>query len=208
MSGETLIRDLFDASWREVAARTDSLTGKPVEMRLPDAPSLLLSTDPEPQLPVLGHLDEAVTVARSNGFASLMDRFEAARPHLRWSQNEAYVRDNPDNPFLSGYAFAILSSAGGPLVCDVPLCGFILIGPDVHYPAHHHTPSEIYLLMGPGIRWQLDHGEWFDTAPGDLIFHDGWRVHATRTANTPMLAFVSWLDKSERDTIRWAMPSE
>ena len=206
MSGEKLIQELFDASWQEVASRTDSLTGKSIEIDLPAAPQILLPSEPQQHLPVLSHLDEAASIARSCGFETLVQKFDAARPHLRWTQNEAYVRDNPDNPFLSAYAFATVSGASGPLICDVPLCGFILIGPDVHYPAHHHAPSEVYLLMGPGIRWQLDHGDWFGTSAGDLIFHDSWRVHATRTANAPMLAFVSWLDKSERDGIRWAHP--
>ncbi len=78
-----------------------------------------------------------------------------------------------------------VQNAVGPIVCDALLSGFILIGPGVHYPAHQHAPREIYLLMSPGIRWQLDHGDWFDVDPGDLIFHDSWRVHATKTDKTP-----------------------
>ena len=36
------------------------------------------------------------------------------------------------------------------------------------YPAHHHGPREVYLVMTPGVQWQLDEGDWFEVQAGDL----------------------------------------
>ncbi|MEM7425568.1 MAG: dimethylsulfonioproprionate lyase family protein [Pseudomonadota bacterium] len=203
------LQTLFEASWLAVSTRRDKLKGTSVESAWPALPEPGVQSgsgggDPA----VLHHLEPARQAARDSGFGDLIGHFDAASPYLEWTQNKHYVEEDPDHPFLSGYAFAMISGPDAPLEMRKPLCGYILIGPGVHYPAHHHAPREIYLVLGPDVRWQLDHGEWFATEPGDLIFHDAWQVHATKTGDAPMLAFVAWLDEGDPNGIRWAEPPE
>ena len=82
--------------------------------------------------------------------------------------------------------------------------GLLLLGPGVVYPGHHHEPKEVYLVMTPGSQWCLDEGDWFDVAPGDLVFHDSWKMHAMRTRDKPLLAFAGWLDAGDRRGISWS----
>ena len=62
---------------------------------------------------------------------------------------------------------------------------------------------EVYLVLTPGVQWRLDQGEWFDVAPGDLIYHHAWRMHAMRTADLPLFAFAGWVDAGRRVDIEW-----
>jgi hypothetical protein len=120
-----------------------------------------------------------------------------------WSQNQGYVKQGLNTDFINGYAYAALSTPEGPIRRAAPLSGFILLAPGIHYPPHHHAPREVYLPM-TCASWQLDSGDWFDVRPGQIIYHDSWQVHATRTLDEPFLAFVAWLDAADRNSIKWA----
>ena len=66
----------------------------------------------------------------------------------------------------------------------------MLLGPDVHYRAHHHPAEEYYFPLG-AIRW--DHGEgWVDEPAGELIHHEPWQPHAMATDGRPVLLAYVW----------------
>lgn len=154
--------------------------------------------------PVLDHLNTALNEARLAGFGAIIEAFSAVAPHLRWSQNLSYTEENCSRELLDGYAYAALSGPDGPLVCSAPRGGFMLMGPNVAYPAHNHAPREVYLVLTAGVQWSLDQGEWFDVAAGDLIVHEPWMWHGLRTTDTPMLAFAGWLEPGDRGSIGFA----
>jgi hypothetical protein len=152
----------------------------------------------------LAHLDAALALAAATELAELADSFARNLHRLRWSQNPGYTASNCSRSFLDGYAYAGFSGPDAPLLCAVPRGGFVLIGPDVVYPGHHHQPREVYLVMTPGSQWRLDEGEWFDVAPGDLLFHDSWQMHAMRTRAQPLLAFAGWIEAGDRRAVGWS----
>lgn len=203
------LKRLFEASWQEVAVRPDKLGGRSIKADWPlPQVSENVAKGESSGYAVLGHLEAAKQEARQSGFWGLIDVFEEAEPYLTWTQNQNYLESTPDHPFLSGYAFAMVAGPGGAIELTRPLCGYILFGPNVHYPPHHHAPREIYLPMAPGVTWQLDQGSWFDVDPGDLIFHDHWQVHAAKSGDTPALAFAAWLDEGDRSGVQWVEDSD
>lgn len=198
------LEELYNAGWQEVFSRSgdsDSLNLYDIKPARPGE----AGDDPceRRPLPVLDHLQAALDAAKTYELAVLSKLFEAAQPNVVWSQNAGYLKQGLNADFLRGYAYAALSTPGGPIRRTAPLAGFILLAPGIHYPPHHHGPREVYLPM-THARWQLDKGNWFDVEPGQLILHESWQVHATRTLDEPFLAFVAWLDPADRNSIKWA----
>jgi hypothetical protein len=198
------LENLFNAGWHEIASRRSAIADVDLSGIEPAKPGEA-GEDPciARPLPVLDHLAAALKAASATKLAGLAEVLRAALPDVVWSQNQGYVKQGLNTDFINGYAYAALSTPEGPIRRVAPLSGFILLAPGIHYPPHHHAPREVYLPM-TCASWQLDSGDWFDVRPGQIICHDSWQVHATRTLDEPFLAFVAWLDAADRNSIKWA----
>jgi len=196
---QSSLQGLIDAIWQAVEVRRDKATGKQVEV-----PAVVPMEGAQAEsrfsngFPVLRYLDDALALARDFELSLIADRFSDLVHTLNWSQNPSYDETHCDPSFLAGYAYAALSGQEGPAYCAAPRGGLMLIGPNVTYPDHRHAPREVYLVMTPGVQWRLDRGEWFDVAPGDLIYHYAWQMHAMRTTDQPLLAFGGWVEPGRR----------
>lgn len=190
---------------RAVTERQDIVSGRKIAMpqQIPAVRQNFESRFRK-DFPVLQYLDQALSLAMNFNLFEITERFSQVVDKLRWSQNPSYDDSNSTRSFLDGYAYAGLSGPDAPILCAVPRGGMILLGPDVVYPDHHHESREVYLVLTPGSQWCLDEGDWFDVAPGDLLFHDSWQMHAMRTRDKPLLAYASWLDTGDRRAIRWS----
>ena len=196
---------LNDLTWAAIAARRDVVGGRGIEKpAIVPGPRQDAESRFSEDFAVLAHLDEALALVSQTELAELAARFAAVMHLLRWSQNPNYTLQNSSRSFLDGYAYAGFSGPDAPLLCAAPRGGFVLLGPDVVYPGHHHEPREVYLVLTPGSQWCLDEGEWFDVGPGDLLYHDSWQMHAMRTGSKPLLAFAGWLETGDRRAIGWA----
>lgn len=199
------LRGLSEAAWCAVASRRDKLTGVQIDVPFEVPVDKHDVADGESRFgadfPVLQHLSTALQLASDTQLAELCAQFATLVEQLHWSQNTSYNETNCESAFLDGYAYAAFSGPDGPVTCAAPRGGMMLMGPNVHYVDHRHAPKEVYLIMTPDCQWRLDEGEWFDVAPGDLIFHDSWQMHAARTRDNPMLAFAGWLEPGRRQDI-------
>lgn len=196
---------VLDESWRAVEARIDVISGGGISRppAIPkDVPTRTARVGDD--FPVLQHLPGAVEAASAGELADLAGAFAAMAGSIEWSQNSGYTAENSTQSFLDGYAYASFSGPDGPILCEAPMAGYMLLGPNVHYPDHRHEPREVYLVLTPGAQWSLDSGEWFDVAQGSLIVHESWQKHAIRTGRTAFLAFAGWLDAGPRNGISWA----
>ncbi|MCP4875406.1 MAG: hypothetical protein GY896_08015 [Gammaproteobacteria bacterium] len=199
------LAELNQLIWRTIAARRDIVSGRQVQV-----PSTIAGERQDCEsrfsdsFTVLDHLQRALSLASENELAEIGAGFARVMTELRWSQNPNYTTDNSSQSFLDGYAYAGFSGPDAPILCAAPLGGLVLLGPDVVYPSHHHQPKEVYLVLTPGSQWCLDEGGWFDVAPGSLIFHHSWQMHAMRTRDEPLLAFAGWLDVGDRRAIGWS----
>ena len=196
------LENLVDRSWAAVGerrdVRSDRRIGRPPTqaLRAPRQESRFSKA-----FPVLEHFDRALELARRHELAGLAALLDDLRDELCWSQNAAYDESTVSRALLDGYAYAVLTAPDGPLPCESPLSGYLLMGPDLTYRDHWHAPREIYLVLTPGSQWCLDSGDWFDVAPGDLIVHEPWQKHAMRTGDAPLLAFAAWVEPGDRTAI-------
>ena len=202
MSDADRIHRLIEIAWAAVEARKpargadwllrpgfDWLDQERVESRFDD------------NLPVLRHLERALGLVQASELAGLAHDLRAVLDLIRWSQNPSYDSSRVDQSFLDGYAYGGIAGPDCPVRCTVPRLGFLLMGPGVTYVDHKHGPREFYLVLTPGARWRLDCGEWFDVAPGELVLHEPWQMHAMRAGAEPMLAFAGWLENGERAAV-------
>ena len=201
----TELEALNNLTWAAIVARRDVIGGRRIEKpAVVPGPRQDAESRFSNDFAVLAHLDSALALVAQTELAELAERFARVMQRLRWSQNPNYTPANSSRSFLDGYAYAGFSGPDAPLLCAAPRGGFVLLGPDVVYPSHHHQPREVYLVMTPGSQWCLDEGEWFDVAPGDLIYHDSWQMHAMRTRSHPLLAFAGWVEVGDRRAIGWS----
>ena len=198
----TKVQNLIDSAWREVESRRDLTRGNPVARPafepLGTARSESRFGD---DFAVLAELDAAIDLAREHELGALAQGLREVQGDIRWSQNPSYDETTVSRELLDGYAYVGLSGPDSPIRCEAPLCGFLVMGANITYADHKHGPPEIYLVLTPGSQWRLDRGDWFDVAPGDLIRHDSWQWHATRSFAQPFLAFVAWLEPGDRSKI-------
>ncbi|HEY1315150.1 MAG TPA: dimethylsulfonioproprionate lyase family protein [Steroidobacteraceae bacterium] len=140
-------------------------------------------------LPVLRWLDAVCRDAAAFGI-ELLSALCRAAPQLAWRQT--YAEKDIGRAFLDNYGWCAIISGDGPLASERIACGFLLLGPQVHYPSHRHPAEEMYLILSGTAAWQRGAGAWTDRAPGALIHHAGDEPHAMRTSASPLLALYLW----------------
>jgi hypothetical protein len=140
-------------------------------------------------LPVLKWLGPACR-AGWPGAASVLAALEAASPRLAWRQT--YGPEDFGRDFLERYGWTELIGERGPIVSERIAVGFLLLGPEVAYPAHSHDAEEIYLTLSGAAAWRRGAEPWRDEFPGALIHHPSRLPHAMRTGAEPLLALYAW----------------
>lgn len=140
-------------------------------------------------LPVLRWLDGA-THRAALSTRKLCTALEDAAARLPWRQT--YRAEDLGPAFLERYGFMELVGQRGPFASDTIACGFLLLGPDLHYPRHRHEAEEIYIVLSGTAHWLKGDGAYLPQPPGNLIHHPSWCWHAMRTGEQPLLAFYIW----------------
>ncbi len=143
-----------------------------------------------PDLPVLAHLDDANARVADEVDEQLAEAVGLVARRAAWTRTASYA---DDLALFAGYAHAEVRGD------DDLVLGLVVLGPDVHYRAHHHPAEEYYLPLG-AIRW--DHGEgWVDEPAGELIHHAPWQPHAMSTGDRPVLLAYLWFDQVDTPSV-------
>jgi hypothetical protein len=111
---------------------------------------------------------------------------------LRWVQNPNYVASPPDPDFLGNYGYVVLAGPGGLVEYDRLALGFLVLGPQTHYPTHRHPAVEIYVVAAGEAEWRKGEDPWRIEPEGSVIRHETMMPHATRTLAGPLLAIYLW----------------
>ena len=109
---------------------------------------------------------------------------------LAWSQT--YGAADVSAAFLDRYGWTELIGLTGPIASQRLACGFLLLGPAVEYPSHHHPAEEIYLVLSGTADWRRGDEPWMQRPPGALVHHPPDMRHAMRTGDAPLLALYLW----------------
>ena len=120
----------------------------------------------------------------------LLGAVAAAAPALHFAQT--YSAADFGEAFLDGYGWVELFGTRGHFVSDVMAGGFLLLGPDIYYPDHHHVAEEIYIPLTPGSFWSKDGGAFVERRRGEIIHHPSDVRHAMRTQDRPLVALYLW----------------
>jgi mannose-6-phosphate isomerase-like protein (cupin superfamily) len=80
----------------------------------------------------------------------------------------------------------------GPVASERLAVGFLLLGPETEYPAHHHAAEEIYVQLSGLALWRRSEEDWRLRTPGTPIHYASGQSHAMRTRQTPLLALYLW----------------
>ena len=182
----SVIDDLLRAFHGYIASRSDPTLKRFVEgfdWRMDERP---LAAHGLPVVDYLNVLDRPADAAEDELFSSL----EGAGGALHWAQTYSIADFGAD--FLQRYGWVELFGTRGHFASDEMAGGFLLLGPDVHYPDHHHTAEEIYIPLTDGSLWSKDSQAFLPRWTGEIIHHPSDIRHAMRTERMPLVALYLW----------------
>jgi hypothetical protein len=141
------------------------------------------------RLACLRHLPQAVTAAAPRAL-SLAEHLAGATDSLRWAQT--YTAADFGDDFLGGYGWTEIFGTRGHFRSSEVAGGFLLLGPNLTYPDHHHVAEEIYVPLTGGTEWRMGNGDFALRDACDIIHHPSNVSHAMRTGSAPLLALYLW----------------
>jgi hypothetical protein len=140
-------------------------------------------------VPVLRLLPEVQAAAPAFS-RELVNDIGRAASSMAWRQT--YTVADVGAAFLENYGWSEVVGTTGPLASERVACGFLLLGPQTHYPLHQHEAEEIYIPLVGTASWLQAKGGWQKRPPGTVIYHASNEPHATRTGTHPLLALYLW----------------
>jgi hypothetical protein len=140
-------------------------------------------------LPVVDYLD-AVVPNVGSAEKELLAGLSAAGTSLHWGQT--YGAADFGNDFLERYGWVELFGTRGHFASEEMAGGFLMLGPDILYPDHHHVAEEIYIPLTDGSMWSKDGGAFQPRTAGKIIHHPSDIRHAMQTRTEPLVALYLW----------------
>lgn len=140
-------------------------------------------------LSVVDHLGQRER-SDSQAETALLDSLFNASTILHWAQTYSIADFGAD--FLNKYGWVELFGTRGHFSSDDMAGGFLLLGPGVHYPDHHHIAEEIYIPLTGGSLWSKDGEPFLQRWPGEIIHHPSNIRHAMRTEEVSLVALYLW----------------
>ena len=133
-----------------------------------------------------------------SAFPNLNAALAAISPLLNWRQNPNYSDELMGDGYMDNYGYAELVGGDASFFDAEDIrCGLFLLGPDRHYPKHHHAAEEVYnVLASEASLWRRGDEAWRSYPLGTPIYHPPWIVHETKTGPDPLLALYSWYGES------------
>jgi hypothetical protein len=98
-----------------------------------------------------------------------------------------YRRPGGDDRFQQSHANTMLLGPNGLEPREDLWIGATLMAPNTEYPAHHHPPEEIYLVLSEGDWWRDGTG-WFTPGVGGTLYNQPDIRHAMRSHAGPLFA--------------------
>jgi len=142
------------------------------------------------QLACLRHLDACAALAEETGGEAVARLLSERGQRLHWGQT--YTVADFGQKFVDNYGWLELIGTRGHFADDTVACGFLVLGPNVHYPDHHHEAEEIYIPLTGGSLWRKGEGDFTPRQAGEVIHHPSNVNHAMKTGDDPLLALYLW----------------
>jgi hypothetical protein len=140
-------------------------------------------------LPCLRHLDRIASMPAGQG-SKIIRLLADNRDRFHWGQT--YTKEDFGREFIENYGWMELVGTRGHFVSEEIAAGFLVLGPHLHYPDHHHAAEEIYIPLTGDTAWRKGDGPYAEHAAGSVIHHPSNVNHAMKTGPEPLLAFYLW----------------
>lgn len=140
-------------------------------------------------LACLRYLDRAVEIAPA-AERPLVELLAENRALLRWGQT--YTAADFGERFIDNYGWLELFGTRGHFENGHVAAGFLILGPDLLYPDHHHVAEELYVPLTSGTEWRKGEGGFVRRPAGAVIHHPSNVNHAMRTGPEPLVALYIW----------------
>lgn len=134
-------------------------------------------------------LDRAIILA-SDATRPLTELLARHRDELRWGQT--YTAADFGQHFIDNYGWVELFGTRGHFANEQLAAGFLVLGPDVEYPDHHHLAEELYIPLSGSTCWRMGGEPFRLRSAGEIVHHASNVSHAMRTGNEPLLALYLW----------------
>jgi hypothetical protein len=150
-------------------------------------------------LPCLHHLDRISSIAEEG--REIIGFLAGNRNAFHWGQTYSEADFGPD--FIENYGWMELFGTRGHFANERMAGGFLILGPHLHYPDHHHFAEEIYIPLTGGTAWRRGDGVYLEKPAGAVIHHPSNVSHAMKTGAEPLLALYLWRGGplAERSTV-------
>ncbi|MGB0386017.1 MAG: dimethylsulfonioproprionate lyase family protein [Ardenticatenaceae bacterium] len=145
------------------------------------------------------YLAPALSAAESDAGLQLAHGLSPLSESLRWIQTPNYVNDEKMRSFVGNYGYNDIIGPRGYVPSQSIAVGFLLMGPHLFYPPHHHPATEVYFVVSGHARWQRGDEPWQIRPPGTFILHPSGVSHAMQTEEEPLLALYVWRDYLDID---------
>lgn len=134
-------------------------------------------------------LDRTVALA-SDTTKPLTELLARYRDELRWGQT--YTAADFGQHFIDRYGWVELFGTRGHFANAQLAAGFLVLGPDIEYPDHHHIAEELYIPLTGGTSWRMGDEPFRLRSAGEIVHHASNVSHAMRTGSEPLLALYLW----------------
>lgn len=175
---------LFSKQGRVCAFAADLLNRERVNLKLCPPKPHILPVCSNVQL----NLIEQGPVASVDAVLKL---FHVLWAEFHWLQNQGY-RETLGSEFYDNYGYCSLVGPNGFFSSSEFRLGFLLLGPQCHYPEHFHPAQELYVPLYGEALWSRGSGAYKRKQVGEPVFHESNELHAMRTTDHPLLALYFW----------------
>jgi len=156
---------------------------------------------PKGRVPIQAACEDEL--AAYGGTSTLARALNALLPSIHITRSKSYLANPPSSDFGENYGYGVICGPenGVPaLIHDADIAfGLMFLGPDTHYPLHHHPADELYYTVtGPSF-WRVSDADWDMRGIGETIHHAPWVPHATLSADRPLVLLYIWEGDLETD---------
>lgn len=158
---------------------------------------------PDGRVPVQSICEAELAASRSG--APLAEALLDLMPALHLTRSKTYLAAPPNPGFGNNYGYGVVCGpdSGPPaLMKDSEIAvGLMLLGPNTHYPLHHHPADEVYYTVNGPSCWRTGSDHWTPRGAGEAIHHPSWMPHATLSGERPLVLLYIWQGDLETDAV-------
>lgn len=153
----------------------------------------LIAVSPE-RVPIQAACEAELSSSRMR--SPLAQALSDLLPALHITRSKKYLANPPSSDFGKNYGYGVICGPeNGPpaLIRDREISfGLMFLGPETHYPLHHHPADELYYTVtGPSF-WRTGYDGWVRNETDAVIHHPPWLPHATLSGDRPLVLLYIW----------------